>query len=149
MNITVLRNFNNYMNRIVKGFETLAEYTAKYESLTFTNINFIPGDDITTTQVLNISDGWTPDYLITTDDNGDIVSRWFVLECSRNRGSQYYLQLRRDIIYDKLNTVINSPCFVQKGFVNKSNPLIYNKEGMVFNQIKTKEYPIMDNTETA
>ena len=56
MNITVLRNFNNYMNRIVKGFETLAEYTAKYESLTFNNINFIPGDDITTTQVLNISD---------------------------------------------------------------------------------------------
>lgn len=149
MNITVLRNFNNYMNRIVKGFETLAEYTAKYESLTFTNINFIPGDDITTTQVLNISDNWTPDYLITTDDNGDIVSRWFVLECSRNRGSQYYLQLRRDIIYDKLNTVVNSPCFVQKGFVNKNSPLIYNKEGMIFNQIKTKEYPIMDNTQTA
>ena len=149
MNITVLRNFNNYMNRIVKGFATLAEYTAKYESLTFTNINFIPGDDITTTQVLNISDNWTPDYLITTDDAGDIVSRWFVLECSRNRGSQYYLQLRRDIIYDKLNTVVNSPCFVQKGFVNKNNPLIYNKEGMVFNQIKTNEYPLMDNTETA
>ena len=149
MNITVLRNFNNYMNRIVKGFATLAEYTAKYESLTFTNINFIPGDDITTTQVLNISDNWTPDYLITTDDAGDIVSRWFVLECSRNRGSQYYLQLRRDIIYDKLNTVINSPCFVQKGFVNKNNPLIYNKEGMVFNQIKTKEYQLNDNTETA
>ena len=56
MNITVLRNFNNYMNRIVKGFKTLAEYTDKYESFTFTNINFIPGDDITTTQVLNISD---------------------------------------------------------------------------------------------
>ena len=149
MNITVLRNFNNYMNRIVKGFATLAEYTAKYESLTFTNINFIPGDDITTTQVLNISDNWTPDYLITTDDAGDIVSRWFVLECSRNRGSQYYLQLRRDIIYDKLNTVVNSPCFVQKGFVNKNNPLIYNKEGMVFNQIKTKEYQLNDNTETA
>lgn len=149
MNITVLRNFNNYVNRVVKGFKTLAEYISKYESLTFNNINFIPGDDITTTQVLNISDGWTPDYLITTDDNGEIVSRWFVLDCSRNRSSQYYLQLKRDVIYDKLEKIINSPCYVQKGFVNKNNPLIYNKEGMVLNQIKTNEYQLNDNTRTA
>ena len=53
MNILLLKGFNNYFNRIVKKYSTLADYkdhSAEY--LEFTNINFNPNDGVATTLIV-------------------------------------------------------------------------------------------------
>lgn len=46
--------------------------------------------------------------------------------------------------------IMNSPCFVEKGFINDPNdPLLLNSEGMSFNQIKKDEFFIRDETNCA
>ena len=52
----------------------------------FQNINFIPNDCVNTSQILNWSQPWLPDYFIVENaDTGDIM-RWFVVESVRQRG---------------------------------------------------------------
>lgn len=63
------------------------------------------------------------------------------------RGNQYQLILRRDVIADNLEKIMTAPCFIEKGKIESaSDPLIYNKEGMSVNQIKTSEIPLYDQT---
>ena len=47
-----------------------------------------------------------------------------------------------------MEDILNSTCFIEKGFVNKEDSAIYNKEDMTFNQIKDNEYLLMDETQT-
>lgn len=76
-----------------------------------------------------------------------IDQRWFIIEWQKTRGKQYRAILKRDVIADNYNTVINAPAYIQKATItNKNNPLLYNKEGMAYNQIKISETPIKDET---
>ena len=144
-----LKNFNNYFNRKVKYHRTLADYINNYTYQDLNNINFNPNDGVSAEQIINWSPNWTPDYMLLLDDKSDIVSRWFVMESKRERTGQYRMKLRRDVIADNYQTVITSPCYIEKATVSDSNPLIYNSEGTVFNQIKRSEYLLKDYTHSA
>ena len=149
--------YNNYYNRLLK-IET--DYT-KYEAVrtgtkNVENYNFNPNDGITAEAVINQADEeiTKANYLVvlkeTTENNittKTIDSRWYVLECKRNRLGQYTLSLYRDTLGDYFNDIIDAPMFIEKsGRLNINDPAIYNNEDMSFNQIKTSETLLKDET---
>ena len=154
----LLLHYNNYFNRIIKKEDTLADYKAAdadYKEVY--NINFNPGDGINTSIVLGLGQTGTLfagddefDYLVASEtvNNANVIkSRWFIVEQDRKRAGQYELTLKRDVLADNYNEVINSPIFLEKGFINDVNdPLLYNSESMNVNQIKQSEIPLMDET---
>lgn len=78
-----------------------------------------------------------------------IEQRWFVIEWQKTRGKQYRAILKRDVIADNYNKVISAPAYIEKATItNYNDPLLYNREGMAFNQIKQSETPIKDETQT-
>lgn len=144
-NTLYLLNYNNYYNRLVKSEETLEGYL-DYAVATLSATNFNPNDGISAQHICNIEDNVSPDYAVLTDLDGNIVSRWFVIESERVRGSQYRLSLYRDTIVDYYNIIIQAPCFIEKGIVPNSDSAIFNSENMTLNRIKTSEMQIKDNT---
>lgn len=157
MNLYFLENYNNYFNRIVKptaNINTLQEFEAaglvSGEAAYFTNIAFNFNDDVQTTQIINWTYNWTPDYMLLIDPvNESIHSTWFVMDAVYTRNGQYKVSLKRDVVNDFYNSVISSPCFVEKATITDPlNPLLYNDEGVRFNQIKTKEAQLFDETDS-
>ena len=57
------------------------------------------------------------------------------------------MNIKRDIIYDYLYDLMESPIYVQKGMLNNDDPFILNNEGMSFNQIKVREEKLEDGSE--
>ena len=145
-------NYNNYYNRKVKKEDALIGYGSPVYTESSTNLNFNPNDGVTTAFVAGrVSNSYNGrgDYLIYSEDNTSITSRWFVLEATRARKGQYNLVLRRDVIVDNYDAVMNSTAFISNGTVTDDNPLIYNQEPITTNQIKTSEQPIKDDTGVA
>ena len=145
MTILTLK-FNNYFNRIVKtgDLDTYAPFIVNR----IDNVNFNPADGVTTTQIINSSEENIGDYLVLLDDT-TIVSRWFIIDSTRLRNGQYELQLRRDLLVDAYNDVIQAPMFIEKATLDPDNPLIFNSENMSYNQIKQSETLLKDGTECA
>ena len=139
-----LYNYNNYFNRIVKRETSLANYGTPIYSLTATNFNY--NDGVETYHDINYA-GFDGNYLIVTDDNDNIVSRWFIKENKRLRGGQHRITLRRDLIVDNYEKVITAPALIYRGMINNiNNPLLYNSEGFNCNQIKKNEILLKDKT---
>lgn len=140
--------YNNYYNRIVKRESTLddyIDYVVGNPVLGVTNWN--QRDGVSTEQVLNSWVYDTPDYLVVTDDSGNIVSRWFVIESEYLRGQQYRVTLYRDVIVDNYEDILQAPCFIEKATPQSiRDPAIYNNEDMTFNQIKKNETLLWDET---
>ena len=158
--VCLLKKFNNYFNRIIKGYAALSDYEDAAEAYYYyadasdnpIAVNFDFADNVSTELVMNDCP-FEPDYLLllTTDENDDlqIVSRWFVMETVFTRKGQYKHTLRRDTIYDHLDNLLDSPVFVQKAMLPDSDPMILNSEGMSFNEIKTDETLLKDRTNSA
>ena len=155
----LLLHYNNYFNRIIKKENTIADYkAADADYKEASNINFNPGDGVNTGLVLGLGqngslfEGDEFDYLVAykvVDNVSVIDSRWFIIEQDRERAGQYELTLKRDVLADNYADVINSPIFLEKGFINDANdPLLYNSESMNLNQIKQFEIPLKDETES-
>ena len=155
----LLLHYNNYFNRIIKKENTIADYkTADADYKEVSNINFNPGDGVNTGLVLGLGqngslfEGDEFDYLVAYNvvDNVNVIdSRWFIVEQDRQRAGQYELTLKRDVLADNYTDVVNSPIFLEKGFINDVNdPLLYNSESMNLNQIKQFEVPLKDETES-
>ena len=148
-NILLLSGFNNYFNRVIKKYDDIASYESNSKSVSFASpleINFNPADGVRTEVILNISEAVSEsDYLLVIiPDTQEIESRWFILDCDRTRTNQYKVTLKRDVIADNYNEIINSPCYIEKGTLNENDPLIFNSEGMSFNQIKKDEILLQD-----
>ena len=155
----LIGNYNNYFNRIVKSEESYADYVTAMGT-TYKRIddfNFNPNDGINTEFVLGKGDYTdSPDYLVVFNEETNnnvttqtIISRWFVLDMHRTRGGQYKFSLRRDVIADNLDEVLNAPTYIEKGQVNAGSPFVFNKEGMILNQIKISEDQLVDNSKCA
>lgn len=142
-----LLKYNNYYNRTLKKFDTIDEYSS-FVVATFEGVNFNPNDGTQTEQVVNYN-GDMPDYLIAVDDTGTIDSRWYIIESQRTRAQQFKMTLFRDCIADFYDEIVNAPMYVEKAFLAQSDPLIFNSEDMTFNQIKTSETPLKDETNSA
>ena len=151
-----LEKFNNYFNRKIIRYDTLAEYeTASNDHYIPVDSNsamvpfdFNPNDEVTT-EIIGNDLEFKPDYFLELDASQNILSRWFIVEQRRNRQGQWLYSLKRDVISDNIESLLNSPIFVQKGIVGDDNPLILNSEGMNFNQIKTEETLLKDKTGTS
>ena len=166
MNILFLRGFNNYFNRIIKKYSTLADYQSDSTAyVNFEGINFNPNDGVATELILGNESqkenesplDWenigTPDYCVCYEmvgSNSVIRSRWYVLESERLRTGQYRLALKRDVVAEHYEQIKTAPCFIEKGMINDvNNPLLYNKENMTYNQIKKNEILLKDETQSA
>ena len=147
MNLYIYK-YNNYYNRIVKQEETLEAYGDPIHVISGCK-DFSPNDGVNTQHIFgsvaNNYDG-SGDYIIVTDDYNSIVSRWFIIETQFNRQGQWNIQLRRDLVVDYYDTIIEADCFIEKAIVPDFNPLVYNSEQMDFNQIKTSETLLKDET---
>lgn len=141
--------FNNYYNRIIKRFDTIAEYTANATLLgSQANCNFVHGDGVNSEFYWNkgVNDTDTPDYVVVDDYKGNI-SRWFVTNSFKTRDRQDKLTLRRDLIADFYSDIVEySPCLIRKGYVPQNNPLIFNDEGVAYNKQKEDEILIKDES---
>lgn len=149
----ILLHYNNYYNRIVKTEETVADYKAADTSnnvahyIETTGVNFVPGDGINTTLVVGTQSIATNDfdYLLVYDSTNEaIVSRWFILEEHRTRDGQFEIGLRRDVVADHLESILDSTTYVEKGYVASNDPLIFNQEGLLVNEIKQNEQLLKD-----
>lgn len=147
MNLYFL-NYNNYYNRIVKKEDTLEDYLDYLLGEPVQGvINWNPNDGVSTTQILNSWQYDTPDYMLAVTEDGEIDSRWFVIESQYLRNGQYQVELYRDVIVDNYDTVINAPCFIEKATPQSiRDPAIYNNEDMTYNQIKHNETLLWDET---
>ena len=142
MNLIFL-NYNTYGNRLVKKESSLADYL-EYEVGRETNVNFNPRDGIDTITVANKVD--VGNYVLVVDSESNIVSRWFLMENIYTREGQHYVKLHRDLMVDYWEGIKSAPCFIEKATVDSTDPAIFNKENMTFNQIKTSETPLKDET---
>lgn len=138
-----LYNYNNYINRIFKKENSLADYGTPIYTLNVTNFNYNDGVDTSHVVNYNNQDG---DYVIITDDEDNIQSRWFVIENVRNRGGQHNLTLKRDLKADLYDFYKDSPMIVHRAWLPSESSLLFNNEGFSFNQIKREEILLKDIT---
>lgn len=143
-----LLRYNNYYNRKVLGREyQLSDYLDKGDLVTtIQQGNFNPGDGVNASAIVNYNDNDPPNYMVYANDDNEIVSRWYVIDANRTRAGQYNLTLRRDVVVDYWGLIAVSPTFIEKAMLGAGNPLIYNKENMSYNQIKTAELTLFDET---
>lgn len=134
--ILYIYTYNNYFNRQVKLEDDLAGYGTP--NTIVTAVNFNPGDDINTTQIINGTG--IGDYLVAVDDvYGEIDSRWFIVAADRLRNGQYQLQLHRDLLADYYDQIVDAPVFLEKGTLPSTDPMIFNPEPIKVNSIKQSE----------
>lgn len=63
---------------------------------------------------------------------------------------QYKLALKRDVLIDFGDSIMTSPCYVEKGTINEyDSKLLLTSEGFVGNQQKQGEYLLRDKTYSA
>ena len=147
--LTVLAGCLNYQNRIVLSSITESTYTQRAASFKrFEGVNFNPADGVETSQILNLGEGFEPDYLLITDAAYYVQQRWFVIESSRNLFGQYNLRLRRDVLADFYPEIGRSYLKIERGWCPAASTLIFNPEGNSFSQLKTGEIPIKDYTQS-
>lgn len=146
-----LLHFNNYLNRIVKRFETIAEYLDYVVTDgVYTNMNFNPADGVSTTITIGRGEFIDiPDYAVITNENNEIMSRWYVLHADRTRGGQYNLSLYRDTVADFWGVIADADSFIEKAQLYGDDPFLFNAENMTFNQILTSQHLLQDETKTA
>ena len=148
MQICYLLNFNNYYNREYKRLNTVWDYEP-YIKYNWTNVNFNPGDGITTT--IPVNSDVEANYLILSEGIGpglageEIISRWFIIESKFTRMGQRVLTLRRDVLVDYAPKS-TATVYAERGYVPNTNNLIFNSEGNSYNQIKKKESILKDGS---
>ena len=158
MNLVLLKGYNNYFNRRFKYDRYVSGYknaASSYDELE--NYNFNPNDGVRTTIVVGntvLLEGNYDYLLVVNPSEGPFVSaptsRWFVIDSKRTRLGQYELTLKRDSVADKIGAIRNAPMFVQKGIItNENNPLLFNREGMTYNEIKQSELLLQDKSKCA
>lgn len=145
--------FNNYYNRQLKVLDSISDYSnyLVYQE-TGNNLNFNPNDAVNTIITIGRQDNpynVIADYIIYSENNIDITSRWFIIESTRLRGNQYRLTLRRDLVADFYYEWVSSDCFIEKAILSNDSPLIYNTEQISTNQIKKSEIQLKDSTQMA
>lgn len=165
MNILLLKGYNNYFNRIMKKESSTANYRTAVLAVggnfqDIASVDFNPNDGVVTELIVGKGTSYftnwengSPDYLVTYEIVNSVETikhRWFILEAKRTRGGQYRLTLKRDILADFYDDYKDAPCYIEKAMITDTlNPLLYNKEGLGVNQIKTSEHLLKDRSGVA
>ena len=147
MNLYIYK-YNNYYNRIVKFENSLTDYGEPIHVLQDCK-DFTPGDGVNTVHIFGshlINYNGSGDYLIVTDENNNILSRWFIIDTNFSRQGQWNITMHRDLVVDYYERIINAPCFIEKATLPSNSPFIFNKENITVNQIKTSEKLLKDKS---
>lgn len=83
--------------------------------------------------------GLGKNYLLIVNNNFTIHSRWYVMESGYAMKGQYQITLRRDLIADHLDKVVNTKCMINRGWLLTGDKRLYKPEGFQFNQVKTAQ----------
>lgn len=163
MTITIFSK-HSYFNRKIVAKETLSEYQKAFGQfgLTFYNIDFKMLNGIRTEQIINYDYNPMEDYFddradyaegikssgyLVVTENNKVHSRWWVIDSTLVRQGQSKLSLLRDVVADNLQTILDSPAFVEKGWITSVNDTaIFNNENILFNQIKQEELLLKDKS---
>lgn len=149
--IYLCENFNNLSNKMCIVYDRIELYPNPVFEAT---VNFRPGDGVNTSLVLMYKDNvlappvnLEPDYaIVCADSGGGIESRWFVTESVRLSDSKFSLRLQRDVAADYKSNIMDSVAFVKRGWVDKSNPLIFNSENGNYSQILRERIDLKDKS---
>lgn len=132
---------------------TLSDTSTKKDGIIFKNVNFNPNDGVDTIIVLNedleqYGPRYRKSYLRVFDDSDEkYEGSWYIMDTKRLRKKQYQLTLRRDVLTDYIDEIKEAPVFCEKGMVSFDDPAIFNNENMTYNQIKTKEIMLKDQSQ--
>lgn len=148
----LLLKYNNYYNRILKGYNNIDDYKLAVGSSGYAEVggvNFNPRDGINTYHTVN-----TPfefDYMLVFDDTEPytIRSRWFAIDSQYENLLQRTVTLRRDVLYDYSGSYGTAPAFIEKGALDADDKYIFNDESMVTNKILRGKYNVTDETNSA
>lgn len=149
-------SYYQYSDRKIKRINARNPYYAENILITtMYDTQFNPNDGINAVAKLeHFSDiplAKEPNYVVAWWVNDDleqvIDSRWFIMDYHRTRAGQWIVNLRRDVIAEEWDNIKNEPCFIDRGWVDYFDPLIFNDEGISFNQIKYKETALKDKTD--
>ena len=138
--------FNNYYNRTIKlpDKHKVTDFSS-YIVGQLQNVNFNPNDGVFT-KVDQLVERPEADYVIYTEDNDNIISKWFLMDSTRLTSGFWQCSLQRDLIADHYQEVLNADTFIEKATLPDSSPLIFNKENIGVNQIKKGEELIKDES---
>lgn len=118
------------------------------ESKDYEDFNFAEANGVETECLVN-DPPESANYVLVIQDEA-VASRWFVMDKTRTTNysaKQYRLSLRRDLLADFRSAWQDTPSFIQKGRIQDNrSPFLFNREGMSFNQIKTGELALPDET---
>ena len=145
-----LSGFNNYYNRQIKKplYRNISDFE-EWVVLTTEPMSFNPNDGVATQVVVNygdLDDRLELDYVLVSEDNNTIDSKWWVVERVRNLAGQWVATLRRDLISDYYPEIMGSPVYIERAMLKYGSKLLFNSEGSSFNQIKTREHLLKDET---
>lgn len=153
MHFLLLKDYNNYYNRIYKrevDAEFYKEAVSFYVEEVDKSVNFNINDGINMQHIFNCVFSGEPNYLLLLNEDDDSInSRWFVIEWRQIRGNQFEATLRRDLLADNYQAITTAPSFIEKGYVDPTDSAIFNHEDMTFNQIKIAETSLKDTSNTA
>lgn len=152
MTIIYVKNYANYSDRKIKHspkdyYALTLQYLSNYITAMRINVNFDMQDGIETEIVVEWSESWTPNYLFACGNESSEtmpISSWFVMEFKKIRGRQYRARLKRDVVNDYYENIIEAPSYIEKGTLPIDNDLIFNNEGLTVNQIKKNETLLKD-----
>lgn len=140
-NVYILNKLNYFNRQIYTG--TLTGDESVYTEVG-ANFNYNDGVD-----TVFVAGRQTNSYM----DNGNyllvydfFISSWFIVDSKKLRNGQYELYLHRDVIRDYYNLIYDKPMFIEKATLPDYDPLIFNKENMTYNQIKSGEWLLKDKT---
>ncbi len=146
----MLLKYNNYYNRRLKREYSVSKYASYMVGEASAPVNFIPLNGVSTRQIVNNEEAMEADYFVVMNEaKTEVLSRWFIINCSRLRKGQYELDLKRDVVADYHDDVIISQFMIEKGFVRDEDPLIFNDEEQIYNSIKTSETLLKDESNSA
>ena len=141
--------FNNYYNRQLKlptskSINDYAAFTVGY----LQNTNFNPNDGVNTIieQLVERPDA---DYVLYSEDGSTIDSKWYIIDSERETSGLWKCFIKRDVVADYYNEILNADTFIEKAILPDSSPLIFNKENISVNQIKKNEELIKDESGAA
>lgn len=143
-------NFLEHKSYVNHSTNYLLSIATKYSN----DINFKFNDGINTSLILMVDDNdnnmLTYNYVLVYDKDTETYSRWFIVPgSSKISGVKFECNLNRDTIAENYVEIANSKGYIERGILNDSSPLSLIKEQFSCNQIKVKQFPIVDFTPAA
>lgn len=143
--------YNNYFNRQTKPHRTVTSWFLPYQIGSTVGVQlFNYGDGVDTTQVVNtsawVNENRVPDYCVVENQTDGSRQYWYVVEWKYLRRGQYEATLKRDVLSENYDIIITAPMLIKKGTVYEDDSAIFNSEGQAYNQIKSSETLLYDET---